>query len=173
MHCLVVMHRLSFLLCLSFVSVQSQNVYTIENLMDNFVSDEEHLWKIINYHKNDATRTEDVKKVLEFYEIYMGANFGEIGIFQMISKEWLNDHAAFELIKHVATVNNTFAQAFALVKNKNYADILKFANELPRMITSHYSQFLFEHMENYFWSLIRNVKNLNFHCSRILRSFLF
>lgn len=127
--------------------------------MDNFVYDEENLWKIINYNKNDATRAEDVKKVLEFYEIYMGIDFGEIGIFQMISKEWLNDYAVFELIKHIATVNTTFAQAFTLVKTKRYADILKLANELPRMIESYYSRFFLDRMAEQFWSLQQNVKS--------------
>lgn len=153
------MHRLFYCLCLLFACVRSQNINKIENLLDSFVYNEEKLWKIINYYKNDATRTEDVKKVLQFYEIYMDIDFGEIGIFQMISKEWLNDIAASDLIKHIATVNSTFAQAFKLVKTKSYADILKYVNELPRMIESQYSRFLLGRMAEHFWSLVQNVKN--------------
>lgn len=154
------LNRLFYCLCcVLFVGVRSQNVDNIENIMENFVRDEENLWKIINYHNNNKTRSEDVNKVLEFYEIYMGVNFGEIGIFQMISTEWLNDYNVFDLTKHVGTVNNTFAQAYALIKsNQSYIDIIKFVNELPRMIALHYSQFLLDNMGNHFWSLVQNVK---------------
>lgn len=162
------MHRLFYCLCLLLVCVRSQNIHNIENLLDKFVSDEVNLWKIINYHKNDATRTEDVSTVLEFYEVYMDVDLGEIGIFQMISKEWLNDYAAYELIKHIATVNSTLIQALKLVKAKSYADILKFVNELPRMIELYYITFLLEHTEVNFWTLVQNVNKIQFYCERCL-----
>lgn len=153
------MHRSLFLLCLTFVCVHSQNIHKIENLMKSFTRDEESLWKIINYYDNDATRSADVKKVLEFYEIYMGMHFGEIGIFQMISKQWLNENVdGLELMKHITIVNATFDQAFALVKSKNYGDIIKFVSDLPQMILVHFSTFLLDRMGEKFWKSIRSVK---------------
>jgi len=122
---------------------------------------EEYLWKTINYYENDATRTDDVKKVLEFYELYMSTiQFGEIGIFRLISTEWFNDPLAFELAKQIANVNMTYVQAFTYIKHKSYIDILKFANQLPNDISAHYSRFFLDYMRSYFWELIQNVKRI-------------
>lgn len=120
--------------------------------------DEENLWKTINYYKNDVTRIDDVNKVLEFYEYYMNRiQFGEIGVFKMISKEWLNAPDTFDLIKQIATVNITYVQAFTYIKYKSYVDILTFANQYPRD-SAYYSSHLINRMRSFFWNLIRNVK---------------
>lgn len=121
------MHR-PYLLCLLFVYVKTQNIYNIENLFDNFVRDEEHLWNTLN-------GVEDAKKVLNFYEIQMNTNFGEIGIFQMLSKDWLNAYSTPRLIKHFININNTYVQAFELIKNNSYDDISKFAKGLKPLDT--------------------------------------
>ncbi len=150
------MHRLAFLLCLSFVCVRSQNVQ-IENLMDNFIYDEENLCRVINYRKNDAA----LSTVLDFYEIYMGVNFGEIGIFEMISKrEWSNDYDMLELIRHIVMVNKTLTEGYTLIKRKSYGHILKFVNELPRTIKWHHSRILLRNRTEHYWSLIQKVKIL-------------
>lgn len=149
-----------YLLCLLFVcvqSVQSQNIYGIENSLNNFVHDEEHLWKTINHSDIKKTRVEDVRKVLEFYEVYTNLSVGEIGIFQMISKDWLNTFSTSELMKQFAKINNTYTHAFELIKNNSYDDILQFAKGLKQIDITFYTVYLLEHVDN-FWSKIRDVK---------------
>lgn len=161
------MHRSFCCLCLLlFACVRSQNVKKIENLIADFSIYEEIFWNVFNYSRSDATRIPDLNKALEFYEIYMDVDFGEVGIFQMISKEWLNDihrdYDAFQLsrlIEHMATVNSTFSRAFTLVKAKNYADIIKFAAELEMDSFRLLSIFLSGKQETFFRNLVQNVKN--------------
>lgn len=153
------MHRLFILLCLSSSGVRSQNVQKIENLVKNFAHDEKRLWQLVNHGDNNTTRINDVNKVLEFYEIYMGMDFGEIGIFQIISKDWLNDnYDGLELMKHMRIVNITFEVALSLVKTRNYAHIIKFVTEIPEVVLTDSTSFILGHLRDKLWRSMQQVK---------------
>lgn len=156
------MYRIYFL-CVLFIRVHSQSIHNIENLMNDFIQDEENMWKKIDYNEDNQTRDGIVKKILTFYEHYMSKSFEEIGIFQMISNELLDDYN--HIIEHLVTVNDTFEHTFQLIKNNSYEDILKYSKVIMKMRLLRLSTYYLFHsyyMKTDFWSSIKNVIKLFF-----------
>lgn len=143
-----------YLLCLYVVCIQSQNI-NIDQLMVDFLIEEENLWRDIDSNK---TQNETVKKIFGFYENYFSKNFEEIGIFQIISNKSLNDYN--NIIEQLVTVNNTFEYTLQLIKNKSYEEILQYAKDIRKMRllrSSTYYLIYDYYMKTEFWSSIKTV----------------
>lgn len=149
------MHNLLYCLCFIFAGVQSQNIYAIDNPINDFLSDERLLWERIKNYDNDDNRFEGAKKVLEFYNDLSKLDLGEIGLFDMVSREPIKDR-----LKYFVEINSTFDRAVLLLKKSSYDDILSFVNGVPKTVTWNYSNNRISSVRN-FWDLLRSVRKIS------------